>query len=215
MFYLQKSNMYGVMAHIHMKLMKYHIYAILWCMSLSSLISGCSMNPNQFTQQDKKVDTTQTWSSVTTQSGNTKSEVNTPKDSSNIPLQYKFRDVYDAVFSPNENGMMIVAQWEKFGLISQSGNVILDKIYQKVQKEKNGFYVFDDGFVLPDGTIILLADHPKLQQFQKEPLKDHIRLWITNNLWEKVIFKKTNPISDQRSAFIYDIKEKKIWLLKS
>ena len=212
MFYLQKSNMYDVMAHIHMKLMKYHIYAILWCMSLSSLISGCSMNPNQFTQQDKKVDTTQTWSSVTTQSSNTKSEVNTPKDSSNIPLQYKFRGVYDAVFSPNENGMMIVAQWEKFGLISQSGNVILDKIYQKVQKEKNGFYVFDDGFVLPDGTIILLADHPKLQQFQKEPLKDHIRLWITNNLWEKVIFKKTNPISDQRSAFIYDIKEKKIWL---
>ena len=78
--------------------------------------------------------------------------------------------------------MMIVARGEKIGLISQSGNVILDKIYQKVQKEKNGFYVFDDGFVLPDGTIILLADHPKLQQFQKEPLKDHIRLWITNNL---------------------------------
>ena len=209
MFYLQKSNMYDVMAHIHMKLMKYHIYAILWCMSLSSLISGCSMNPNQFTQQDKKVDTTQTWSSVTTQSSNTKSEVNTPKDSSNIPLQYKFRDVYDAVFSPNENGMMIVAQWEKFGLISQSGNVILDKIYQKVQKEKNGFYVFDDGFVLPDGTIILLADHPKLQQFQK--LKDDVPLLIINSLWEKVIFEKTYP-NISWSPFIYDIKEKKIWL---
>lgn len=209
MFYLQKSNMYDVMAHIHMKLMKYHIYAILWCMSLSSLISGCSMNPNQFTQQDKKVDSTQTWSSVTTQSGNTKSEVNTPKDSSNIPLQYKFRDVYDAVFSPNENGMMIVARWEKFGLISQSGNVILDKIYQKVQKEKNGFYVFDDGFVLPDGTIILLADHPKLQQFQK--LKDDVPLLIINSLWEKVIFEKTYP-NISWSPFIYDIKEKKIWL---
>ena len=209
MFYLQKSNMYGVMAHIHMKLMKYHIYAILWCMSLSSLISGCSMNPNQFTQQDKKVDAIQTWSSVTTQSGNTKSEVNTPKDSSNIPLQYKFRDVYDAVFSPNENRMMIVAQWEKFGLISQSGNVILDKIYQKVQKEKNGFYVFDDGFVLPDGTIILLADHPKLQQFQK--LKDDVPLLIINSLWEKVIFEKTYP-NISWSPFIYDIKEKKIWL---
>ena len=209
MFYLQKSNMYGVMAHIHMKLMKYHIYAILWCMSLSSLISGCSMNPSQFTQQDKKVGTTQTWSSVTTQSGNTKSEVNTPKDSSNIPLQYKFRGVYDAVFSPNENGMMIVAKWEKFGLISQSGNVILDKIYQKVQKEKNGFYVFDDGFVLPDGTIILLADHPKLQQFQK--LKDDVPLLIINSLWEKVIFEKTYP-NISWSPFIYDIKEKKIWL---
>ncbi|MCA9377951.1 hypothetical protein KC711_03535 [Candidatus Peregrinibacteria bacterium] len=49
-----------------------------------------------------------------------------------------------------------------------------------MQKEENGFYVFDDGFVLPDGTIILLADHPKLQQFQK--LKDDIPLLIINSL---------------------------------
>lgn len=128
-------------------------------------------------------------------------------NSSGEVLQYKFRDQYDAVFLPDSNGSMIVKKWEKFGLISQSGSVILEVSYQKVQYEQNGCYLFDDGFVLPDGSIIRLADHPKLQLFQTESLKDNVQIMIKDYIWEKIIFDHNS-----RSAFIYDLKEKKIWL---
>ncbi|MCB9804294.1 hypothetical protein H6769_01390 [Candidatus Peribacteria bacterium] len=47
-----------------------------------------------------------------------------------------------------------------------------------MQYEQNGCYLFDDGFVLPDGSIIRLADHPKLQLFQTESLKDNVQIMI-------------------------------------
>lgn len=133
-------------------------------------------------------------------------------NSSGEVLQYKFRDQYDAVFLPDSNGSMIVKKWEKFGLISQSGSVILEVSYQKVQYEQNGCYLFDDGFVLPDGSIIRLADHPKLQLFQPEPFKDNIQLRILDSIWEKVIFEKISGPNNTRSVFVYNIREKNMWL---
>ena len=163
-----------------MNLYTWTIYLIF----LSLFLSWCSLDNIPFFKTDHK-NLIQSWSLNFTGTHTQALEISTVKNTSDILLQYPFRDLYDAVFSPNQNGIRIVKKWDSFGMISQSGSIILDVKYQKIQKNKTGSYSFDDGFVLSNWKIIFLSDHPKLQQFQSQPLNTSEQLWILDNFWDK------------------------------